>query len=427
MHRGLYADYLVTAAGTVSAPGWLVVDERGAVVAVGRGERPTGPAWEAAPRGSLIAPGFINAHAHLALGRARGVADDLGFLEWIRRGLLPELRDRAVDPDYFAAGARESVSLLLASGVTAVGENFFRPDGADALRTAGLRGVFFQEVFGSAAPDEDAHLREIDAVAEGLPQRLAGFPFGYSPHTPWTCPRRAFAHTAARAAAEGRRLSYHLAESAEEHDFFAERRGPLYESFAAEGRLGRYLLGRSPAAAVEDLGGLGPHVLVAHGVHLTDDDVARLARTGTSLVHCPLSNAKLAEGTAPIADLLAAGVNVALGTDSAASNARLDFFEEMRAALLFGRAARRAIGPFTARTALAMATLRGARALGFDGVAGELAPGYAADFVVVDVSTFRHGPVRDAIETLVWTCERADVRRVVVGGVVRYDAAEIGR
>lgn len=422
MTRGILADFVVTATGTVHAPGWIVVDDDGRIAALGRGDRPHGPQWSSVPRGAAVIPAFVNAHAHLALGAARGVADDRPFLDWIHRGLLPELQARAAEESFFTDGARDSVRLLLAGGVATVGENFFRQDGVDALREAGLRGVYFQEIFGSAAPDEDAHLAEIERLCDDLPARLAGFPFGYSPHTPWTCPRRAFARTAERARVEGRRLSFHLAESVEEHMLFAERKGPLYDAFEKQGRLSRYEFGATPTAYLDAIGALGPHVIAAHGVQLTEEDVRRLARTGTSLVHCPLSNAKLAEGTAPVAALLAAGVNVALGTDSAASNARLDMFDEMRAALLFGRAATRAIAPFTSRTALAMATTHGARALGLADTTGDLAPGLAADYAIVDLSTARHGPVRDVVDTLVWCAEARDVRTVVIGGVVRYEA-----
>ena len=422
MTRGITADYCVTAAGVVHAPGWLVVDDDGRIAALGRGDRPQGPRWSSAPRGAAIMPAFVNAHAHLALGGARGVADDRPFLDWIHRGLLPELQARSTDESFFRDGARDSVRLLLSGGVATVGENFFRTDGVDALRAAGLRGVFFQEIFGSASPDEDAHLAEIERLCDGLPASLGDVPFGYSPHTPWTCPRRAFAKTAERARVEGRRLSFHLAESVEEHLMFAERSGPLYEAFERQGRSARYEFGLTPTAYLETIGALGPHAIAAHGVQLTSDDVLLLARTGTSLVHCPLSNAKLAEGIAPVAALIAAGVNVALGTDSAASNARLDMFEEMRAALLFGRAATRSIAPFTSRTALAMATTRGAAALGLAGTTGDLAPGLAADYAIVDVSTTRHGPVRDVVDTLIWCAEAKDVLVVVVGGVVRYEA-----
>ncbi|HYC78475.1 MAG TPA: amidohydrolase family protein [Planctomycetota bacterium] len=424
MPTGLRADYVVTGDGATLAPGWLVHDA-GRIVAVGGGEPPTGAAFAAAPRGAAVVPGFVDAHAHLALGAFRGVADDSPFLDWIHRGLLPEFERRKSEPEIFVRGAEHSVDLLLRGGVTAVGDHFFRLEGAAALRRRGLRGVHFHEVFGSQAPDEDAYWAQAESELSGLDAALDGFPWGLSPHTPWTCPRRTFERAAAKARAEGRRLSFHLSESAEEQAMFAERRGPLYDAYARQGRLDRYALGATPAATLEALGALGPRTLVAHAVHLAPDDVGILARTGTHVAHCPSSNLKLAEGVAPVAALLAAGVNVALGTDSAASSARLDMFEEMRLAMFLGRGATGTVGPFRAATALRMATLAGARALGLEDEIGTLAPGKRADFAVVDLSQPRHGPVKDPVQTLVWACDAADVSSTTIDGRERYARSDV--
>lgn len=417
MQRGIAADHVVTVAGPTYAPGWLV-EEHGDVVAVGGGDPPTGCAFERLPRGTAVLPGFVDAHAHLALGGLAGVADDLPFLPWIERGLLPRIL--GPDPPDYAAGARASVARLLATGVTCVGDNFLNAAGASALRAAGLRGIHFHEVFGSMAPDEDAYWGAATRALDALPTTLGDFPFGYSPHTPWSCPKATFGRVAARARREGRRLSFHLSESAEEQALFLDRSGPLFERFEREGRVGRYDLGRSPTAALAAVGALGRDALAAHGVFLSDDDVRLLAETGTAVVHCPTSNAKLAEGVAPLGALLDAGVVVALGTDSAASSARLDLFDEMRAALWLGRATTRRVGAFTAATALRMATLDGARALGLEGRCGALLPGTFADYVALDVSEARHGGATDVVATIVWSCDARDVRRVVVGGATRF-------
>lgn len=414
--QALAADHVVRAGAETLSPGWLAWDDAGRLTNVAGGTPPQGVAHRTAPAGAAVVPGFVNAHAHLALGLATGVADDRPFLDWIHRGLLPEISARFADAAYFAEGARRSVAALARAGVTCVAENFLRADGVRALRAAGLRGVFFQEVFGAMSPDEDAYWSETAPALDRLSSDLDGFPFGYSPHTPWTCPRKTFARVAARARAEGRRLSFHLAESVEEQRMFAASAGSLYDSYARQGRLDRYAFGKTPTAYLADLGALGPATLVAHGVQLTADDVALLAASGAHVVHCPTSNLKLAEGVAPVAALLAAGVNVALGTDSAASNARLDPFEEMRTALLLGRGATRDVGPFTARTALRMATAAGARALGIERDVGDLAPGLYADFAVVDLGEARRAPARDVVDALVWTCGAEDVLETVVGG-----------
>jgi 5-methylthioadenosine/S-adenosylhomocysteine deaminase len=176
----------------------------------------------------------------------------------------------------------------------------------------------------------------------------------------------------------------------------------------------------TPTAFVAELGALGPETVVAHAVQVTPEDVAILARTGTGVVHCPRSNMKLAEGVAPVQDLIDAGVTVALGVDSAASNSRLDLFEEMRTALLVARATRRSVGTMTAATVLRMATLNGAQVLGFGRDAGSLETGKLADFVVIDASGARHQPVRDPVAAVVHTASPEDVAQVVIGGVTRH-------
>jgi 5-methylthioadenosine/S-adenosylhomocysteine deaminase len=419
MITAVRADHLVTGAGPVYSPGWLVIDgDR--IVAVGRGDSPTGVETTDFERGAIVIPGLVSAHTHLPLGGFRGCADDLPFLDWIMKGLMPAIREAGSDPDTYARGARASAQELLRGGVTLVGDNFFRDEGSPALEATGQRGVFFQEVFGSTAEDEDAHWGEFEETVARLAARPRAHPFGYSPHTPWTCPPRTFGRVVERARAEGRRLSFHLAESREEHELFTAGSGPLADYYRSLGKLDRYRTGMTPTAYVAGIGALGPKTVVAHAVHATPEDLGILARTGTGVVHCPRSNMKLAEGIAPVPAMLDAGITVALGVDSAASSSRLDLFEEMRAALHAGRAARGAVGRMTAATVLGMATRNGAEVLGLGDVTGSLAAGKLADFVVLDASPARHRPVRDPVATVVHTCGPEDVASVVIGGVVRH-------
>jgi 5-methylthioadenosine/S-adenosylhomocysteine deaminase len=418
MTRGFAADYVVPVVGPTLAPGWIAFDA-GEIAAIGRGEPPPGFKGERLPKGAAVFPGFVNAHAHLALGGLHGVADDRPFLDWIDRGILPAVVERANDAAFFEEGAARDVDLLLRSGCTTIADVFLRAEGVAALRARGVRGVFFQEVFGGIAEDEDAYWRETEAALDRLPAALSDFPFGYSPHASWTCPKKTLARVVERAKREGRRTTFHLAESLEEHLLFAERRGPLYEAFERRGTLDRFDLGRTPTAAFDAVGALHQDALLVHGVHLTDDDVARIAARGASVVHCPSSNLKLAEGFAPVAKLLDAGVVVALGTDSAASSERRDMFEEMRLFSLLGRGSSGRVGPFGAASALRAATVSGARALGLSDKVGALARGLRADAIVVDLSRALSGRARDPVDALVWGCGPCDVRRVVVDGVER--------
>ncbi len=423
MPTAFFADHLVTGSGAVFSPGWIVI-EGTRIAAVGRGEPPTGVSPVSLPRGRLIMPGLVSAHCHLALGSFRGCGDDRPFLDWISNALLPAIQERGADAGIWTEGARRSARELLASGVTLVGENFFRSDAMAVLEETGQHGIYFQEFFGSMAPDESGYIAEVDAIVERIRAQGLTSPVGYSPHTPWTCPPRVFAAVVDRARNEGRRLSFHLDESLEEHEFISARSGPLERMCAERGTLDRYRFGVTPTALMAELGALGPQTVVAHAVQVTSDDIAILARTGTHVAHCPRSNLKLAEGVAPVGAMIEAGVNVALGVDSAASNSRLDMFEEMRTALLCQRGLARRVGAMDAATLLRMATINGARALGFENLTGTLEVGKSADFVILDVSTTRHAPIRDPLATIVFTCGPEDVEAVHIGGMQHYRRGE---
>jgi 5-methylthioadenosine/S-adenosylhomocysteine deaminase len=193
------------------------------------------------------------------------------------------------------------------------------------------------------------------------------------------------------------------------HTHLAETRDEVAEARAATGV--------SPLARLDALGVTGPAFIAIHGVHLDAADIALLARQGCHVVHCPASNMKLASGVAPVAALLAGGVNVALGTDGAASNNRLDLFSEMRLASLLAKVTTMDAAVLPAATALAMATLNGARALGLDAVTGSLAAGKEADIVAVDLSGAATLPVFDPVSHLVNVADRSDVSDVWVRGV----------
>ncbi len=183
------------------------------------------------------------------------------------------------------------------------------------------------------------------------------------------------------------------------------------------GTLDRYRLGGTPVQAIRE--SLGPEVVVAHAVQATEADLRLLAAHEVKVVHCPTSNLKLAEGIAPVAAMVEAGITVALGVDSAASTGKLDLFEEMRLALLLQRGVRRAVFPMTAARVLEMATVAGARALGFDDT-GTLEPGRAADLVLLRLDRLRHGPLDDPTAAVVYSATPDDVVMVVIDGVVRH-------
>jgi len=418
MRTGVFAEWIVPVDGPPVERGWILAED-GVVIDVGAGRAPAECGLYRS--GMVVTPGFVSAHVHLPLGALRGVADDASFLPWISRGVLPATsRIDAEAPHLWLDGARLSASELLRSGVTCVGENHFRLDGMRALAEKGMRGVFFAEVFGSLAPDEEVAWRETERRIDDLPSDFGGLPWGLSPHTPWTCPRFTFGKTVERARRDARRLSFHLEESAEERDFLLRRTGPLHAANAARGTLERFDLGMTPTELVDRAGALGPTSLVAHVVVAESDDLDRLARTGTHVVHCPTSNLKLGEGIADVPEMRRRGINVALGTDSFASSARGDFFEEMRVALWMARGHRRDASVLTAVDVLAMATTNGAEALGLGARIGGLSAGKAADWVVHDVLGPGRRGVSGPAEAVVFLGAPEHVRDVVIAGDVRH-------
>lgn len=415
----LAADHVIPMKGPILSPGYVVIDGKDLVdVCEGRPSS-TAPVILGGA-GSVLIPGLIAAHAHLALGEFRHVADDRSFFDWLLKGLLPALERGHADPSIFRRGAERSVAELLTSGTTFVADSFFRAEGVQACQAQGLKGIFFQEVFGSLAPDEDEALRALGPELDRLPEALLGFAFGYAPHTPWTCPRKTLLAVTQRAREENRLISIHVDESQEERAFFRDNTGPLAEMIARRGTSSRYVFGASPTRYLESLGVLGPRTLAVHAVQVDDDDIEILARTRTPVVHCPISNAKLGEGIAPIPRMLQKGVTVALGVDSVASSGRLDLLSEMRTSLLMHRAANRSAAAISSKDVLEMATMGGAKALGMDDRIGSLEKGKAADLVLLRLDRVRHGPISDPISSVVETATPEDVAYVIIDGQVRH-------
>ena len=413
------AAHVITRAGMVYSPGWVGF-EGGRIREVAEGAPPAELETHRGGPHSVLMPGLVNAHAHLALGGLRHVADDLPFVDWILKGLVPAIGAGMRQDGFFEAGALASVNELLSGGVTTVADSFFRSEGVAAMRQVGLKGVFFREVFGSAAPDDATYLENVGKDLDALDESLGDFPYGYSPHSPWTCPPAVFEAIAKRARMEGRRLSFHLAESGAEHAFLTRGEGLLAEMARERKQLHRYDIGATPTAVLSDRCILGPDCIAAHCIQVTEDDIGLLASAGVSVAHCPVSNMKLGEGIAPIMDMLDAGIEVALGTDSAASTGALDMFSEMRAFLLAQRAVHRDVGGSTASRAIDMATRGGAVALGLGEDTGTLEPGKAADCALIEADRARHGPWHDPESVVAWTATPDDVALVTIDGRVRY-------
>ena len=385
---------------------------------IGRGE-------EALDLGhAIILPGLVNAHAHLIYTVFRGLEDDLTLFPWMMSAIIgpSELMD---EQDFYLSallGCLESIR----SGTTCLADACPMSAGLRAMADAGLRGVAYLEVFEGERGPEEAVEGAVKKVAKMDREAPDPIRVGLSPHAPYSNSPEMLRLVAERARELGLPLCLHLAETRAEMEFFTSGTGELAKLIKELGLRIRGGLGKTPARYLSDLGLLGPDVLLAHCIHLTDEDIALLARARSPVAHCPKSNAKLGSGVARVPEMLASGLTVALGTDSAASNNRLDMFEEMRAAIFIQRALRAKAPVLTAEDILRMATLGGAEALGLGGLVGSLEPGKRADLIAVEL---HEGllPTYDPVSTLVYCASGSDVVLTMVDGQVLYERGRFTR
>ena len=347
-----------------------------------------------------LVPGLINLHTHAGMTLLRGYADDLPLMAWLSERIWPA-EAAHVSAEFVRAGTLAAAVEMLRGGVTCANEMYFFPDAAaDAFTSVGMRaalGIIAIEFPSAYASDAD------DYLARGLAVRDAHrhtelLSFCLAPHAPYTVSDRSFEKIARFAQELDLPVHIHLHETAEE----------VATSIAAHGV--------RPIERLARFGLIGPQTIAVHGVHLDGADIGRLARHGATLAHCPASNLKLASGIAPVAQLLDAGVNVGIGTDSAASNNRLDMFGEIRLAALLAKGASGRAQVLPAHAALAAATINGARALGLDGKIGSIVVGKLADLTAVDLGAIDLQPVYDPASHLVYCAGRENVTDVWVAG-----------
>ena len=406
MRRTVYeADWVVPVEGDPVPAGGVAVQD-GRVVAVGpagelEGERRQFP-------DAVIVPGLVNAHSHLEYAVYAGFGDGFSFPPWI--ALHVTRKRRLLDGDAVAI-ARLGAAECLRAGITTLADASFTGAAAPACADLGLHAVVHLEVFGDdpdAAVERFATLRE--TVADALSDRVR---LGVSPHAPYSRSGEVYAACAGL----GLPLATHLAESEAEQEWLLHGTGAMAEAegipIAPARETGvRLLAGR---------GLLGPDVLAAHCVHVDPEEIALLAEHDVAVAHCPRSNAILGCGAAPLAELLAAGVRVGLGTDSPASTPSFDLFEEMRAAVYTARVRARRPDALSANAALELATLGSARALGLDDEIGSLAAGKRADLTVVSLAGSPFLPWEDPTTAVVFGGSPDRVLLTLVDGEARYE------
>ncbi len=360
----------------------------------------------------VLMPGLVNAHCHLELTAMRGFLEDLDFRRWILR--LTNARRAVLDREAMLDSARYGIEEGLLAGVTSYADTGDSGVVMQALREAGVRGINFQEVFG---PDPAQCAESIS----GLRQKVEGLRYletplvrvGVSPHAPYTVSDDLFRATVQLARELHLPIAIHIAESELEQQLVVDAAGSFADGLRRRG-LDVSSRGRTPIDLLDRLGVLDARPLLIHCVRVDAHDIGRIAESGSPVAHCPASNAKLGHGIAPLDELLAAGVPVGLGTDSMASNTRMDLLEEARLALLTQRAR---LGSFSAPTAadmLEMATIGGATAMGMDDQVGTLEAGKQADLAAFALDPV--GPTQDPVTAAVFSITGARTRFVSVAG-----------
>jgi len=352
--------------------------------------------------GQIVLPGLINTHTHAPMVLFRGLADDLPLMEWLNNYIFPA-ESKTVSPEFVRAGTRLAALEMIESGTTTFTDMYyFEEEIARETRSAGLRGVLGQTIIQFPVADAKTPADAL-ARADKFITEFRGDPLitpAVAPHAIYTLDGPTL--RAARELSKRHNVPtlIHLAESRDETKVAEERRAP------------------SPVAYLEGLGFLGPGVVGAHGVWVSDADIQVLKMHNVGISHNPESNMKTASGAAPVPAYVRAGVSVGLGTDGAASNNDLDMFEAMRFAALLAKQESNDPATLSARTVLEMATIRGARALGMEARIGSLEAKKRADLITVSVAGARQTPMYDPISHLVYVIHGDDVRNTIVNGKV---------
>jgi 5-methylthioadenosine/S-adenosylhomocysteine deaminase len=348
----------------------------------------------------LLIPGLVNAHTHAAMSLLRGLADDLPLHDWLNNHIWPA-ESRWVSEEFVHDGTQLAMAEMLRCGTTCFNDMYFFPDvTARAAAHCGMRAsvglivIDFPTVW---ANDADEYISRGLAVHD----KFRGDPLirtMFAPHAPYTVSDKPLEHIRVLADELDIGVHMHVHETAEEIERALD------------------LTGKRPLARLQELELLSPALLAVHMTQLSNAEISELAAAGGHVVHCPESNLKLASGFCPVQSLVAAGVNVALGTDSAASNNDLDMLGEMRTAALLGKAVSGDASALPAHTVLRMATLNGATALGIGEETGSLLTGKWADITAVRLDAIETRPLYDPVSQLVYASGREQVTDVWVAG-----------
>ena len=384
---------------------------------------------------AVLMPGLVNVHTHLDYTVMRGLLEDIPFFSWIRELTM---RKSALTWKDWEASAIMGAAEAIAGGVTTIGDCTDSGAALYGAKTLGLRGRIYQEVFGI---DE---LRTVEEIVTELKVKVAQLQseasdslleVGISPHAPYTVRPALMRELATLAREEHLRVCIHAAESRAEAELLRSGTGSIADMFARR-QIHWNPPQSSTVAYLDALGIVDANTLLVHGVQVSAGDRQIVRERDAAWAHCPKSNAKLGNGVAPLGILadFRRGENqpsivncqskIGLGSDSVASNNTMDLFEEMRFAVLMHRGARHRIEAMSARDAVEIATIGGARALGMEQHIGTLEPGKRADLCAIRLNDLHSLPAYNPYNTLVYAARASDVVLTMIDGEIRYDARQ---
>jgi len=351
----------------------------------------------------VLMPGMINSHTHAAMTLFRGLADDLRLMDWLENHIWP-VEAKHVNEGFVQTGTELAIAEMIRSGTTCFNDMYFFPDvTARVAANIGMRAsvglimIDFPTVWAST-PEEyiDKGLSVFDHY-KGHDLITTSF----APHAPYTVSDEPLKRICTLANELELNVHMHIHETEFEVSDAKKKNG------------------QRPLTRLNELGLLNPSLQAVHMTQLQDEEIDLLAATGSHVIHCPESNMKLASGICPVTQLLDAGINIALGTDSASSNNDLDMFGEMRSAAMLAKINNMDATALSAEHALQMATINGAKALGIDDITGSLEIGKSADIIAVNFDTIETIPVYDPISHLVYCSSREHVTDVWIAGKQR--------
>lgn len=359
----------------------------------------------------VVMPGLINMHGHAAMSLFRGMADDLPLMTWLNDHIWPA-EGRFVSEQFIADGTQLAMAEMLRTGTTTFSDMYFFPEiVAQMAHDAGMRAqvcfplLDFPTIWGTG-PDE--YLSKGEALIDTWKGDDYIMP-AIGPHAPYTVSDSPLAEAVALSERTGARMQIHLHETEFEITEAIEKQE------------------KRPIERLAELGALGERTQCVHMTQVSDSDIALLADTGAHVIHCPESNLKLASGLCPVQKLKKSGVNLAIGTDGAASNNDLDLFGESRTAAMIAKVAANDAAALSAHETLQMATLNGAKALGREHELGSLVAGKLADIIAVDLSDPFIQPVYDPASHLVYSNHGRAVTHSWINGIPQVQDGKLTR